>query len=238
MPDVIGLYREALRLFQHNQIEQAANLLEQALSLDSSYQDALEALGVIYGQLNRFDEAIQLMKRLAELSPDHVMTHANLSRFYQRKGMLDEAEREQAEARRLSWKEELRAKKMSDADIEKLSAEDAIQQAGVLDSNLEHYPKVIEYDPKDVLGYFSLGTVYLQAKRYLDALQALQKAIEVNQDHSPSYAALGETLEALGQKEEAIGIYQAGIPVAEHRGDIIPLRKMENRLQKLRAGPA
>ncbi len=232
MPDIKILYQEAIRLFKSNQMEASARKLEEALHLAPQNPDVLEALGVIYGRLNRFDEAIELMKKLAGVDPDNVMAHTNLSQFYVRKGMIQEAEHEQAEARRLSWKADLRAKKVSDSDIEKLSLEDEPSKLAAIERKIEQYKKVIEFDPNDVLGYFTLGTAYTQGKRFSEAVAAFQKAIEVNPEHSPSYVGLGEAFEALNKKEDAIQIYKRGIPVADRRGDIVPLRKMESRLRK------
>ena len=233
MPNPTQRYQEALRLFRHNQLIEAVSLLESVLAEEPDHADALEALGVMYGKLERFDGAIKLMNQLAKLNPDSVMAHTNLSQFYMRKGMIQEAEREQAEARRLSWKAELRAKKMSEAEISQLANQEAQADAQAIERKITQFKKAIEYDPKDVLGYFTLGSAYLQGKRYMEAMQTFQKGIEVGPDHSPSYVGLGEALEALGQKAEAVQLYKTGIPVAEKRGDIIPLRKMENRLRAL-----
>ena len=53
-------------------------------------------------------EVREIGKRIVELDPDDAFAHTSLSMFYQRKGMIDEAEAEGAKARMLSWKEELR----------------------------------------------------------------------------------------------------------------------------------
>jgi len=103
-----------------------------------------------------------------------------------------------------------------------------------LKSRIERYQKVIQLDPNDVLGYFSLGSAYLDGKRLEEARQAFEKAVSVNSDHSPSYFNLGLSLESLGQKEEAIKIYEQGLLVADAKGDMIPLRKMEARLKMLK----
>ena len=233
VPESLSRFHKALHLFKDNKFDEAAKVLEEVLAKNPNDQDALEALGVIYGKLNRLDDAVDLMKRLIKINPDHIMAHTNLSQFYMLKKMIQEAEVEQAESRRLSWKAELKAKKMSDTDIQKLSLEDEKTQAEGILRKIEQYKKVIEFDPKDVLGYFTLGTAYLQAKRFQEAADTFKKAVEVGPEHSPSYSGYGEALEALGLKDEAIKIYKAGVPVADKKGDIIPLRKMENRLRKL-----
>jgi hypothetical protein len=42
-----------------------------------------------------------------ELTPDDTLAHTSLSMFYQRKGMIAEAEAEGAKARVLDWKRQL-----------------------------------------------------------------------------------------------------------------------------------
>ena len=60
-------------------------------------------------QLERYDEAIELGLKIVELDPDDAFAHTSLSIFYQRKGLIDEAEAEGAKARIISWKEELKS---------------------------------------------------------------------------------------------------------------------------------
>jgi len=58
--------------------------------------------------LNRFDEAIAVAHRIAEIDPDDVLAHTSLSVLYQKKGMIPEAEAEGNKARVLGWKQQLK----------------------------------------------------------------------------------------------------------------------------------
>src|SRR3989338_10974754 len=120
-----ALYQAALSHFRSGDVQQAVAQLEKLLSQDSQHPDALEAVGIFYAKLDRLDDAIQTMKRLTKVSPNHIMAHTNLSRFYAQKGMILEAEQEQAEARRLSWKAELQAQKASGQAVQKSPEEEA-----------------------------------------------------------------------------------------------------------------
>ena len=103
-----------------------------------------------------------------------------------------------------------------------------------MERRIERYKKVIQLDPNDVLGYFSLGSAYLDAKRLSEAKSLFEKAVEVDPKHSPSYFSLGLALESLDQKKEAVQIYTKGVQVADERGDMIPLKKMQARLEMLK----
>lgn len=229
------LYDTALQKFKDEQVEEAIRLLLETIHIEKNFHDAYEALGLLYFRGKRFDDAIEIMRELARLDPENIMAHTNLSRFYVAKGLIEEAEKEQAEARRLSWKAELRAKKQKGEPVPEEQDEEAAARAR--EEKIQTYRKVIELDPKDVLGYFSLGTVCLEGKMYGPAREAFEKAVEVNAQHTPSYLGWGQALEALGRTQDAIMVYKKGIPVGDKNGDIIPMKKMETRLARLEQEP-
>ncbi len=221
MEEVSTLYNEALADFRHNQLDLAVQKLSQVLALDPSFDDAYEALSVILYNQKKYDEAAALLKKWMSLNPDSIMAHTNLSRCYVAKGMILEAEKEQAEARRLTWKAELKAKKQQMPAIN-------------YEEQIERFKQVIALDPKDVLGYFSLATAYLDSGNARDAADIFEKAIEVDPKHSSSYLGFGLALEQVSDREKAKQIYAKGIRIADELGDMIPLRKMESRLRILK----
>ncbi|MBI1978158.1 MAG: tetratricopeptide repeat protein [Candidatus Omnitrophica bacterium] len=233
MSDAKHLYDEALALFRSGNLTQAISQLEEVVRKDPELEDVLETLGVLYAKADRLDEAIETMKHLLRFSPNHIMAHTNLSRFYVQKGMILEAEKEQAEARRLSWKAELKAQKTLSGQ-EQSSEDETGKGDKDVQARITRYQRVIELDPEDVLGYFSLGTAYLDGRRSEEARKAFEQAIQVDPNHSPSYFSLGVALEALERTKEAVHVYEQGLKVADRRGDMIPLKKMEMRLKALK----
>ncbi|MHB8481715.1 MAG: tetratricopeptide repeat protein [Nitrospiria bacterium] len=102
MEEVKALYREAMKNFRENKLNEAIGYLEKAIELNPGFANGLEALGEMYQRAQRLDDAIRVLKRFCEIAPDEVMGHTNLSRLFQKKGMIKEAEEEQAKARLLS----------------------------------------------------------------------------------------------------------------------------------------
>jgi len=108
MPSKEDLYDAAVDLFGEGLLEEAVARYREALALDPGYVDAWHGLAMAYNELGRHPEAIEAGKKLCELTPDDVLAHTSLSRFYQAAGMVPEAEAEGAKARVLDWKRQLK----------------------------------------------------------------------------------------------------------------------------------
>ncbi len=226
-----ALYNDALERFQKDLADDDASavlLLEEAILLDPSYEDAHEVLGVILHRQGRTDDAIGVMRRLSDLNPDCLMAHTNLSVFYVAKGMIQEAEEEKAKSAVL--------------EIQRLSDEHAAKRAAVDErTRLEEearkkigmFEEVLEIDPDDPVATFGLGKAYVQLGEFENAIAPLRRATEVQKDFSAAYLDLGRCHEFLGRAAEALAAYHAGIAVASRKGDLMPLREMERRLRGL-----
>jgi tetratricopeptide (TPR) repeat protein len=101
-------YYVALDLITEGRTESAVQELRNSLSADPTFTDAMHGLTRALEDLNRYDEAIEVAKQLAELDPDDVLSHTRLSILYQKKGMIPEAEEEGNKARILGWKQQLK----------------------------------------------------------------------------------------------------------------------------------
>jgi len=164
LQEVSEIYNQALDCYRHRQFDDAAKKLEQVIALSPSFEDAHEALSVILYNQKKFDTAITLIKKWVVLNPNSIMARTNLSRCYVAKGMIAEAEHEQAEARRLSWKADLKSKKQAMPKVD-------------YDAQITRFKKIIDLDPNDVLGYFSLGSVYLDSDRKRGAKDTFEKFV-------------------------------------------------------------
>jgi len=108
MPSKEELYDTAVDLFGDGKLAEAVACYHEALALDPAYVDAWHGLAMVYSEMGEHMKAIEAGKKLCELSPDDVLAHTSLSRFYQAAGMVPEAEAEGAKARMLDWKRQLK----------------------------------------------------------------------------------------------------------------------------------
>jgi tetratricopeptide (TPR) repeat protein len=101
-------YYNALDLMANGQLEQAVAAFRESLAADPTFTEAMHGLARALQDLQRYDEAIEVALKLAELEPDDVLARTSLSVLYQKKGMIAEAEAEGAKARVLGWKQQLK----------------------------------------------------------------------------------------------------------------------------------
>jgi tetratricopeptide (TPR) repeat protein len=111
MPSKDDLFDRAVDFVADGKLDEAIATYQEALAIDPEFGDAIQGLAMAYADKEMFDEAITWAKRLAELTPDDTLAHTSLSMFYQRKGMIAEAEAEGAKARMLDWKRQLAEQK-------------------------------------------------------------------------------------------------------------------------------
>jgi tetratricopeptide (TPR) repeat protein len=82
-------------------------------------------------------------------------------------------------------------------------------------SRLEQLEKLLAAEPRDVFVNFALAMEYFKAGRHDEALSQFEKVNEIDPDYVAAYYHKGNSLVALGRKEEAKPILQKGIEVAK-----------------------
>ena len=99
--DKIEMYKSGMIQFAQQDFAGAIETLTRALEVDPSYADAYQAMAHCHEKLGDLDSALACAKQAVEHSPDDFLAHTSLSIFYQRKGMIAEAESEKALADQL-----------------------------------------------------------------------------------------------------------------------------------------
>ncbi|HVC45294.1 MAG TPA: tetratricopeptide repeat protein [Candidatus Binataceae bacterium] len=102
---------QAVDAYADANYDEAIELYKKALELNPKYGDAYTGLAMCHQQRDDLDAAIAITRRYVEVAPDDILAFTNLSMFYQKKGMIAEAEAAGGEARRLDWKRQLKEAK-------------------------------------------------------------------------------------------------------------------------------
>jgi folate-binding protein YgfZ len=223
------ILHKALQLYQEqDDLNQPIALLRESIELAPKNADAYEALGVFLAKQDKLDEAISLMKRLVEINPQEIMAHTNLSVYYMKQNRIEDAEFEKAEATALQFE-----KAIEKNLAKKLQKKEAAQKKKEMEERVGMFKQVLEIDPQDQVANFGLGSIYLETGRYEEGLEPLKTVIEAHRDYSAAYLLLGKTWEKLSNREEAIETYKQGIAAASKKGDLMPLKDMQNRMNQL-----
>ncbi len=231
--DAQALYNQGMACFREDAFEQAAGCFEQAVEENSQHADALEALGVTYGKLDRLEDAIRVMKQLTVVDPAGPMAHTNLSLFYVKLGLKDEAEAEKSLAMVLGFRQEAGAAKETDEERQVREARTTEAAAANRRQRIQQFQEALREDPDDPVMQLTVGKLLFEDEQFQDAEQAFRIVLTLQENYSVAYEQLGKTLEALGQTKDAIEVYQQGVEVAEAQGDLMPAKGMCYRLDRL-----
>ena len=110
MPDAAALehYKQGLSLYGEGKYTLAIGEYEKALAIDPEWSDALQAKGMAQMHSGKLEDALKTLKPVTEMAPEDPLAFTSLSMAYVRLENIEEAEKAQAQARLLSWKQELK----------------------------------------------------------------------------------------------------------------------------------
>ena len=110
-------YYAGIDFFGEGKLPEAIAEYRRALELDPKLSDALHGLAQAYHAQQDFDRTIETARRILVLDPDDILAWTAISRAYQRKGMVPEAEEAGNKARILGWKQQLKEQKASGGKV-------------------------------------------------------------------------------------------------------------------------
>jgi tetratricopeptide (TPR) repeat protein len=222
------VFYQGAEAFKNGNDELAEELFRKAIWLDPVYADAYESLGVMLGRVNRFEEAIALMRQLATIDPGSVLAHTNLSLFLMKLGRIEEAELEKSLATVKSFQ-----KFGDDAKLKEKLDQEKAERLSEWARREDMFRQVLEIDPEDTLANYGLGSIAVEKADWALALPYLEKVLSVDPAYSVAYLALGKALKGVGRRDEARSIWKRGVEVAAKKGDLMPANQMQAELNQL-----
>jgi Flp pilus assembly protein TadD len=101
-------YRRGLALYGKRAYADAIQAYERALAERPEWSDCLQALGMAQMHAGQLEEALRTLQRVTQLAPEDPLAFTSLSMCLQRLNRIADAETAQAQARLLSWKQDLK----------------------------------------------------------------------------------------------------------------------------------
>ncbi len=84
---------------------------------------------------------------------------------------------------------------------------------------------------------FTLGSAFMKHGKYVEAIEHLCKAVEMQPDYSAAWKVYGKALEKAGNTDDALDVYRKGIEIARLNGDIQAVKEMNVFLNRLEENP-
>ncbi|HEY83263.1 MAG TPA: tetratricopeptide repeat protein [Dehalococcoidia bacterium] len=217
----------ALFYYEAGSLEQATDQLKAALELDGSHQGALVALGDIYMEQGRYEEALEPYLKVVELNEDNPLRGVSrqLEGVYYYLGVayfnLEKPEKA------IEYLEEALSIDRTDADAwYTLGA--TYQHTGELEKAIESFKQAVRFVPNFAEAYQGLAQCYKKTgqeglARYAEAMvsyssgatgkavRQLEEVVAIMPDLADAYLGLGLAYEKEGQIEKAISAYQQAL---------------------------
>lgn len=83
--------QEGYKLQAMGDLAKALSFYQKAFSIDSSYVEACNDIGVVYEAMGNTEEAVKMYKKSLEINPNYLPAYTNLAFFYEKKGDIDNA---------------------------------------------------------------------------------------------------------------------------------------------------
>ena len=179
---------------------------------DDLHFDLLFGLGRVYLAQSRPDKAARELKKARKLMPDQPEATVALARALLGRARV-------AEARKL-----LESRAARDAGLPALVLRGQLEEREGRPSHaLEAYQAALEEAPDDADALVGAARASLQAGKPHQANDYLVKALEVGDDDLKSeiHALLGRVSEATGDRETALGCYDAALAADAHRPEAL-----------------
>jgi len=195
--DMISVLDGAARCHLNlDNVDKAIELFEKVIALDSDYFAVNTYLSLLYLRKKEYSVALGYSDRAVSIDPDVPVKHDVRGDILKNLGRIDEA--------LVSYKRSLELKP-DDAIVNKKCA-DILFKKGKYDEAVEYYKKVTLYREDNWLDYLLLGRASLFAGKYRKAIQALERAQELDPKQESVVTHLSEAHKKLGNHKKVFSV--------------------------------
>ena len=175
------LVRQATQLFNENRIDEAAQIAEQILKLDSANVPAIRILGVAARKAQQFERSLELLSRAVELAPGSAAVHFEQG--------LTFAEMKQQRDAYDCFVKSTQCKPPLQPAFVNISA--ILEQQERYEESLQWARKAIELKSDCPLGHYNLANSLRECGRIADAIVQYELAVKYRPDYAKAKWNLG-----------------------------------------------
>ncbi|HEV2297844.1 MAG TPA: tetratricopeptide repeat protein [Candidatus Acidoferrales bacterium] len=180
--------------------QKALAAAQQAEQLNDRLAEVHFALGSVYSDTGKNNEAIAELKRAQTLAPNSDEAFRRLGNAYIQSGEIPQAIQSFQKAAQVDpyyW-------------FNQNSLGNAYMKSGDYAKALAAFGQVTQLEPDNAVGYEGTGNVFLQQGNYQECIPAFQKALQI-QPYWTTYSNLGTAYFFLKQYKEAADAYEKGV---------------------------
>ncbi len=209
----------------------ALTLFRKAAALAPEDVPVLRSYGILAGETEFYEEALEALTTVRELQPEVPGAHTNRSIVLRRLGRIEEAIAEAHEAVRLGPDNAIAHDALGSALGEVGEFEEALaagetaaalapdnarilgnlaatlDQMGRSEEALEVFGRAVAMDPENSYLRVRMGLALSHLGRRLEALQVIEKAVEFAPGSAEAHSYLGKALTDVGRHEEALAAF-------------------------------
>ena len=187
--------------------QKALGAATQAQALDDNLPEVHYALGSVYTDTGKTEQAIAELHRALELAPNSDEALRRLGTAYMKTGRQAESLAAYAKAAEVNpylW-----------TNLNRLG--NAYFQAGQNAQALQAFQRITELDPDRPEGWANTGAVYYRQGKWNECIPMFLKAIE-RQQKAAYYNNLGTTYFNLGRYDDAAAMFEKAVSMAPREG--------------------
>ena len=165
--------------------------------------DAWNNLGIAYGHLGRYNDAIEPFRKALRIDPKNAAAWYNLGRVYNYLQRRNDAIEAYRQALRIN---------PEDADVwYNLGRAYHFLQRN--NDAIEAYRQALRINPENASAWDDLGIAYVNLERYDDALEAHRQALRINPENADAWNNLGDAYGHLGRYNDAIEAFRQALRI-------------------------
>jgi predicted O-linked N-acetylglucosamine transferase (SPINDLY family) len=199
--DITRIVDAAFACHEAGELDQAETLYLKALEKDPEHAEALHLLGLIAYQQDRFQSAIELIRRALPELDDLPEAHLNLGNALREVGRMAEAVSCYRRAIELD----------PDYGMAHSNLARALNDQGQFEAGLESSRHAVALIPDFLGAQVNRAAALMGLERFQEAEVPLRRAVELAPDKPEAHRDFGEVLAKLGRLDEAVASYRRAL---------------------------
>ena len=159
----------------------------------------LHAVGLVYFNFNRLEDAEVVFKQVAQLSPNSVTPYFYLGRVYERVAKMPLAVEQYKRVVKLEPEGDFAHR--ATVRLGLIKATDLLKTENFQEA-LKEFQAVLELEPNEAVALFNTGTIYRQLKKLDQAEEMFKKLIAIEPRNAEAYLRLGALSLEMGKLVE------------------------------------